>query len=96
MRSRAASTKADGLWRRYRVGLILIMVLILSAHYANRAAVSVESVDTDRLRDVGELQVLSQQILIFGTNMRFQGTDAETLEKLDTAIEALQQAQRIG
>lgn len=86
LQSGAATTKAEGLWRRYLLGLTLMMCLILSANFANRVAIELGRVDGEVVQSVGELQMLSQRVLLLAKQMSFAGVDTENMAELSAAL----------
>lgn len=87
----AATTKAEGLWRRYLLGLVLMMALILSANFANRTAIELSQTDGEVVQSIGELQMLSQRILLLAKQMEFAGPDPDNMAELDVAVARFEQ-----
>ncbi len=60
----ARTIRPESLWKRYAAAALVLVLLIMSAHVANRSMIERGLIDADVIRKAGEMRLLTQRIVL--------------------------------
>ncbi|MEY1557006.1 putative bifunctional diguanylate cyclase/phosphodiesterase [Yoonia sp. R2331] len=86
MEKRARDIPPEGLWKRYVAGMVLVVLLILSAHQANKTTIEQGLVDARVINSSGKMRMLTQRILLLSVELANDANPDVSLDDLAHAI----------
>ncbi len=77
--------RPEHLWRRYVLGMTSVVLLVAAAHEAHRSTIDKSAVDARFIETAGEMQMLSQRILLHALELKSR--DNTQTDLLDLSVD---------